>query len=84
MQGKIVLTATASRLLGLGSEVGETAMWEVLCKYDLEYKWARCEILHEFLEKYQVKYINPFTREEEEKVVYREEVREVQNGRLNS
>lgn len=59
-------------------------MWEVLCNRGIEYKWIECELLHEFLEKYQVKYINPFTQEEEERVVLREQVRIVANGRYDS
>ena len=59
-------------------------MWEVLCNHGIEYKWAECELLHEFLEKYQVKYINPFTKLEEEKVVLREQVRSAANGRYDS
>ena len=50
-------------------------MWEFLCNKGINYKWTDCELLHEFLEKYQIKYINPFDHVEEERVVWREEIR---------
>ena len=70
--------------MGPGSEVVERDMWEVLCNQGVEYKWTKCELLHEFLEKYQVKYRNPFTNQDEECLVLREQVREAVNGRFNS
>lgn len=57
-------------------------MWRVLCQDGINYKWAECKLLHEFLEKYQVSYINPFTNKLEERVVWREEVQRIDEQRV--
>lgn len=60
-------------------------MWEILCnsKTSVDYKWVECELLHEFMEKYQVKYLDPFTDQEEERLVQREQVRAAHDRRMD-
>lgn len=44
--------------------------------------WVECELLHEFIDAYQIRYY--CNEEEVEEVVAREKVREIENGRLDS
>ncbi len=57
--------------------VGDTEMW-IYCEEDRG--WVECELLHEFLEDYQIRYYSD-DQGEVEKVVKRESVREVHHGR---
>ena len=47
-----------------------------------EHDVINCELLHEFLESYQIKYVDPQSGEEVEKIVDRNYIREVFDGRL--
>lgn len=40
-------------------------------------EWVKCELLHEFLESYQISFMDPQTGKEVEKVVKRELVRQL-------
>ena len=40
-------------------------------------EWIKCELLHEFLESYQIEFIDPSTGEKVEKVVHRDLIRAV-------
>ncbi len=40
-------------------------------------EWIRCNLLHEFMECYQIEFKDPSTGQEVEKIVRRELVREV-------
>lgn len=51
-------------------------MWQ----YCDENEWVECELLHEFLESYQIRYYSADTGEVE-KVVNRNSVREITNDR---
>ena len=40
-------------------------------------EWVKCNLLHEFLESYQIEFKDPTTGEQKEKVVHRDLVRAV-------
>jgi len=61
-------------LLGLGSELMER---HVAYVYNSDGEFIECELLHEFLEAYQIHYIDSVTGEKVEKVVSREYITEI-------
>ena len=42
-------------------------------------EWVECELLHEFLESYQIRYYSKFVDREVEQVVSRDRIREISN-----
>lgn len=63
-------------LLGLGSELMERHVTYV---YKTDSEVVECELLHEFLEAYQIHYIDSVTGEVVEKVVSRDDIRMIEN-----
>jgi len=72
--GQKSLTATASRLFGLGSDLRRDRVAYV---YKTDSEVIECELLHEFQEAYQIHYVDSKTGEVVEKVVSRDYIQEI-------